>query len=989
MNIRLATLLGFFAFLLTVSAPGQAQENGWPRTLPLTEGSVTIYPLQVESMTGDLVRFRAALAYRESADAEPVFGAGWFVSKVEIDRTNNVVHQLNLVVSDTRFPAGTADVKQELTAVFAQQSQGWNLDFPLTELVSALETAEQEAKSVQNLNTAPPTIVYKDHPALLVSFDGEPVLRKVENSDYQAVINTSYPLIYDGKAYYLGAADNVWYRADSATGPYRFESRPPAGIVAMVDAAKETETDSQPVEKVTAANAPEIVVATTPTELIVTEGPAAFVPLVDDLLVLSNTSDDVFMHISTQQYYIVLAGRWYHSRSLNGPWAYSASDDLPAAFANIPEQSVQADARVYVAGTEEAREAVLDAQIPQTAAIERGVADIEVSYDGEPSFEPVEGTEDLAYANNTGSTVLQADRQYYLVEDGVWYVSSFPNGPWEVSAYRPTQVAAISPQSPVYNVKYVYIYDSTPDVVYVGYTPGYLGNYVYYDTIVYGTGWYYRPWVTPYYYYPRYNTWGFNVSYNSWNGWSFGLSWGWGPFYAGYYSGGYWHHGHSWYNPRYSCWGPRGYHPRPAPYGRYSYGHGSYNRGGYDRGGYDRGGYDRGGYDRGGYDRGGYDRGGPGGKGSGPGYSKHGGGDTYVRNQNLYRDGAQRAKVADNGSYARNGEKLNRVARQDAGAGKSNNGKARPVTSSELRVKAQAREAKYGELNGNLMAKNSGNVKSRKSSPAAGNKGSWETLPATNEVRRTGKSSQSDKTRNVSSGKSPQAQQKQQRSAAPVKSSPQSSTSRYAPSGKSPQAQQKQQRSTAPVKSSPQSSTARYAPSGKSPQAQQKQQRSAAPVKSSPQSSTARYAPSGKSPQAQQKQQRSAAPVKSSPQSSTARYAPSGKSPQAQQKQQRSAAPVKSSPQSSTARYAAPGKAPSVTSNQRSAPSQKSTRTSAPPAQMAQAGAPQKNSGRQAAQATSRGQKSAPAAPSRQSKSSTQSGNRDGGGQKGGRNRRD
>ncbi len=89
-----------------------------------------------------------------------------------------MVHPLNLVVSDTRFPAGTEDVKQELTAVFVQQSPGWNLDFPLAELVSSLETAEQEAKSVQNLNTAPPTIIYKDHPALLVSFDGEPVLRK-------------------------------------------------------------------------------------------------------------------------------------------------------------------------------------------------------------------------------------------------------------------------------------------------------------------------------------------------------------------------------------------------------------------------------------------------------------------------------------------------------------------------------------------------------------------------------------------------------------------------------------------------------------------------------------------------------------------------------------------------------------------------------------------------------------------------------------------
>jgi len=732
MNIRIKAFLGLFSLLVAISLPALAQESGWPRTLPVKEGSITVYPLQVESMTDDLVRFRAALAYRESDNAEPVFGAGWFVSKVEIDRTSSTVHPVNLMVSDTRFPAGTEDVKQDLTAVFAQKSQNWDLDFPLEDLVSSLEMAEQEAKSVQDLNTAPPTIIYKDNPALLISFDGEPVLRKIENSEYQAVINTSYPLIYNGNAYYLGAADDVWYRADNVKGPYRFVTTAPAEIVSMVDAAREGEAETEPAEKVTAANAPEIVVATTPTELIVTEGPAAFVPLVDDLLVLNNTTDDVFMHISTQQYYVVLAGRWYHSGSLNGPWTYRASDELPPAFASIPEQSDQADSRVYVAGTEEARDAVLDAQIPQTAAVERGTVDLDVSYDGEPQFEPVEGAQDLAYANNTGSTVLQSDREYYLVEDGVWYVSSQPNGPWEVSAYRPAQVASISPQSPVYNVKYVYIYDSTPDVVYVGYTPGYTGSYVYQSTIVYGTGFYYQPWVTPYYYYPRYSTWGFNVNYNSWSGWSFGLSWGWGPFYAGWYSGGYWHHGRPWYNRRYSCWGPRGYRPRPAHYGRYAKG-----RGGYDRGGYGQGG--RGGQGRGGRGQGGYDDYALGGKGSGPGHSKNHVKNGYARNNNLYRDGAQRAKVADVSGYGRGGEKQNRLARKDGAQVKNGRSNKALVTKSELRVKAQTKDSKYNGLknsglNNNLLAKNT--VSGKGKTAVSRSRGSWEKVPATNEVRR-------------------------------------------------------------------------------------------------------------------------------------------------------------------------------------------------------------------------------------------------------------
>jgi hypothetical protein len=888
MNIRLGTLLGFFSLLLTMSMPGQAQENSWPRTLPVKDGSVTVYPLQVESMTDDLVRFRAALAYRESDGSEPVFGVGWFVSKVEIDRTNDVVHPVNLVVSDTRFPAGTDDVKQELTAVFARQSQEWNLDFPLTELVSSLETAEQETKSVQNLNTAPPTIIYKDHPALLVNFDGEPVLRKIENSEYQAVINTAYPLIYDGNAYYLGAADGVWYSSDHATGQYRFETRTPAEIVTMVDAARETETKSEPVEKVTAANAPEIVVATTPTELIVTEGPAAFVPLVDDLLVLSNTGDDVFMHISTQQYYVVLAGRWYHSASLNGPWAYSASDELPPAFASIPEQSDQAGSRVYVAGTEEAREAVLDAQIPQTAAVERGAVDLDVTYDGDPQFEPVAGTEDLAYANNTGSTVLQSDRQYYLVEDGVWYVSSFPNGPWEVSAYRPAQVATISPQSPVYNVKYVYIYDSTPEVVYVGYTPGYIGSYVYHSTIVYGTGWYYQPWVSPYYYYPRYNTWGFNVSYNPWYGWGFGLSWGWGPFYAGWYSGGYWHHGHSWYNRHYSHWGPRGYRPRPVHHGRYAYGHDGYDRGGYDRGGNDRGGYNR--------------------------------------NQNLYRNGAQRAKVADVRDYGRGGEKLNRAAYKDAGPAKNGRGNQGLVTNSELRVKAQARDSKYNARKGNSLVDNTVSSKGKAQSLPARNKGSWEKVSATNEVRRAKKvspvSAQKPVARDAGRteatkqqpGSRPIQRQKSSESASLQKPVSQASARQQKASpGKTPQAGTKQ-RNTVP---------------GNTPAASTRQQ-AASPGKAAEVTTRQRSAPTGKAPQG----------------STSPRREAKGSTPP-RQEAKISASPRQEAKISASPRQQTKGSAYQGSAGKQSAPQPRNSQKSAPTAPVKQQGAPQKSGGRE------------------------------------------
>jgi hypothetical protein len=87
------------------------------------------------------------------------------------------------------------------------------------------------------------------------------------------------------------------------------------------------------------------------------------------------------------------------------------------------------------------------------------------------------------------------------------------------------EIDKIPPSSPVYNVTYVTIYDSTPEVVYVGYTTGYLWSYPYYGVPVYGTGWYYPPYWGPVYYYPHPPTWGFHVGYNPWTGWNYGVSW--------------------------------------------------------------------------------------------------------------------------------------------------------------------------------------------------------------------------------------------------------------------------------------------------------------------------------------------------------------------------------------------------------------------------------------------------------------------------------
>ena len=53
----------------------------------------------------------------------------------------------------------------------------------------------------------------------------------------------------------------------------------------------------------------------------------------------------------------------------------------------------------------------------------------------------------------------------------------------------PTEIYRIPASSPIHYVTYVHVYGFTPQVVYVGYTPGYMGTVVTpYGTVVYGTG---------------------------------------------------------------------------------------------------------------------------------------------------------------------------------------------------------------------------------------------------------------------------------------------------------------------------------------------------------------------------------------------------------------------------------------------------------------------------------------------------------------------
>ena len=170
---------------------------------------------------------------------------------------------------------------------------------------------------------------------------------------------------------------------------------------------------------------PKIYIATTPTELIVTEGEPDYATLTGtDLLYVKNTTGHIFKLMSNGKSYVLLSGRWFSAGTLNGPWTYVPSNQLPPDFAKIPDDSPKENVKASVTGTSQSEEARIANSIPQTATVKRNEAKFTPQYDGQPQLKPIESTS-MQYVINSPAPIIMVDaKTYYAVDNGVWFVSN-------------------------------------------------------------------------------------------------------------------------------------------------------------------------------------------------------------------------------------------------------------------------------------------------------------------------------------------------------------------------------------------------------------------------------------------------------------------------------------------------------------------------------------------------------------------------------------
>jgi hypothetical protein len=556
-------------------------DGGWPRVYDLPSGgSILLYQPQVSSWDKQkhMVAY-SAVSQRAKAGDKPAVGTIKLEAETSVSTVERLVSFQNMKIVEANFQTLNKDQIREVTDQIVKVIPNDERIISLDRVLSNLDKSQVIPKNVEGVKADPPAIYFSKTPAVMMNIDGEPIWSPIKENDLKFAVNTNWDLFQHEPTKTLYLRNNAsWLKATDVKGAWSPAGKLPDSFKKLPaeDNWKDVKANL-PGTPIAASAVPRVFVSTLPAELILLTGEPVYKPVQGTgLQWVSNTESDVFRMGTTGAVYYLVAGRWFTASDFTGPWTF-ATPTLPADFKKIPMEHERSRVLASVPGTDQAIEAVLIAQIPQTARVnKKEIKAPDVAFQGDPQFAPIEKTT-VQRAVNTDKDVFKVGDLYYMCYQGVWFVGKTASGPWEAAESVPEQIYQIPVSSPSHHVTYVTIEEDNDDdwVVYAA-AAGYTGMMVAWGCTVWGSGWYYPPYwgyggFYPYYY-PHFPTYGYSAWYNPWTG-AYGRSAGvYGP-YGGAGVGAR-------YNPRtgtyargaaaYGPYGARGvaqaYNPRTGTY---------------------------------------------------------------------------------------------------------------------------------------------------------------------------------------------------------------------------------------------------------------------------------------------------------------------------------------------------------------------------------------------------------------------------------------
>jgi len=206
--------------ILCVNASAQDDTLSWPQEIEGDKGTIVVYQPQPEKLVGNVLSGRAAISLELKGKDNPIFGAMWFTARIDTDSDAGIVTVRDLEVTKVAWPDSRDEGEQQFTEFVEQAMPDAGFKISLERLSASLESAEVERKSLENLNTDPPVIIFSEELAVLLLYDGEAHFSDVENSDYERALNTPLVVVRNKKtqALYLSSG-TLLLRSKRSDGP--------------------------------------------------------------------------------------------------------------------------------------------------------------------------------------------------------------------------------------------------------------------------------------------------------------------------------------------------------------------------------------------------------------------------------------------------------------------------------------------------------------------------------------------------------------------------------------------------------------------------------------------------------------------------------------------------------------------------------------------------------------------------------------------------
>ena len=502
-------------------------DPGWPRGYSLAnEAQVVLFQPQVATWENQkhLVAL-AAVQYIAKGETKPALGTIKFEADTEVSVEKRLVKFSTLKITESNFQTLSKDQAREIVTEIEKTIPTDDRYISLERVLVSVDKSQIIPKNVEGLKSDPPTIFISRTPAILVSFDGDPIWSPIKDNELKFAVNTNWDVFQHAPTgmYYL-RNEGTWLRSTDVKGPWSVTTRLPESFSKLpADDNWKDVRETLPAKP--GGVAPKVYVSIAPAELILIDGKPKLEPVPGtSLFWVSNTESDLFATGPDGPLYYLVSGRWFRAPNFNGHWTF-ATPDLPEDFQRISLEHPRSRVLASVPGTQQAAEAVLLAQVPQVARVnKKEIQAPEVMYQGDPQYQPIDGTQ-LQRAVNTDKDIIKFGDTYYMCYQGIWFQANNPKGAWSLAVSVPPEIYQIPPSSPAHNVTYVTVEkddDDNDDWVTYAAVAGYTGLMVGWGCAVWGTGWYYPPYYYwgGYYpiYYPYWRTYGYGAWYNPYTG---------------------------------------------------------------------------------------------------------------------------------------------------------------------------------------------------------------------------------------------------------------------------------------------------------------------------------------------------------------------------------------------------------------------------------------------------------------------------------------